>query len=259
MQNNTFSADSIGQNVIVLEQIGSTNDYLKFQLSNFTPFAEWTAIMARHQTQGRGERGNKWLVPAGLNLTFSTVAYPTYIRLQDHFSLNILISLALMDWLDSLSISASIKWPNDIMLNGRKIAGLLIENKSSGSTIRQSVIGIGINVNQLDFPSEIAHTASSILRETGMQIPDLLQACKNILCFLQQRFETFKNQQVCQEELLKEYNQRLFRKDILADYSNEEGNFQGKLLQVDSKGLLHLEIAGQEKVFQFKEVRFLLQ
>jgi len=259
LQNNTFSGDSLRQKIIVLEQIGSTNDYLKSQLSNFKPLPEWTAIMARHQTQGRGQRGNVWTVPANKNITVSTLLYPKFLSLQDHFLLNMLISLGIIDWLKSLQIDAEIKWPNDILLNGKKIAGILIENSSTSKAINHAIIGIGINVNQQEFPEEIKATASSILNETGKELPDLLKACEELLQFLQNKYDALKIQEISEEDLLDRYNKLLFQRDIPAIYTSNDIQFEGIIRKVDRNGLLYIESDSELKSYQFKEVVFHLQ
>ncbi len=259
MQNNTFSGDSLRQKIIVLEQIGSTNDYLKSQLSNFKPLPEWTAIMARHQTHGRGQRGNVWTVPPNKNITVSTLLYPKFLSLQDHFLLNMLISLGIIDWLKSLKIDAEIKWPNDILLNGKKIAGILIENSSTSKAINHAIIGIGINVNQQEFPAEIKATASSILKETGNEIHDLVKACEDLLQSIQNKYDAFKSEKITQEELLNLYNKLLFQRDIPAIYTSNDIQFEGIIRKVDRNGLINIESASELKSYQFKEVVFHLQ
>ncbi len=259
MQNNTFLADSLGLNLIVLDEVDSTNDYLKTQVSNFKPLPEWTAIMAKHQTQGRGQRDNQWFTPPGVNITVSLLLYPTFIRIQQQFFLNILVSLGIIDWLKSLQIPAQIKWPNDIMLSNKKIAGILIENKLNSKGLTQSIIGMGINANQLDFNEELNSKASSIYKETGIQLANLQEACHDVLVHVQKRLLSMKEEAFSQEKLLQEYNNLLFRRDISALYSSNNIDFLAKLKRVESDGRLILDQNGQEHAYLFKEVSFLLQ
>ncbi|MGB7528524.1 biotin--[acetyl-CoA-carboxylase] ligase [Sphingobacterium cellulitidis] len=259
MQNNTFSGESLRQKLIVLDEIGSTNDYLKSQLSNFKPLPEWSAIMAKNQTHGRGQRENVWCSEPNSNITFSFVLYPTHLPLSNHFSLNMLISLGIIDWLESIQVKATIKWPNDILIGNKKIAGILIENKSAGQNIKQSVIGIGINVNQKQFFEDIVNTASSILNETGKYIHDLPEACLNLLTHLHRRFQDHKSKKLTDSILLKEYNDNLFRKNIISSYSTGKRSFEAYLLRVDKTGELVLLENNTEKKYYFKEVVFNLQ
>src|SRR5690606_28910585 len=158
--------------------------------------------MAKNQTQGRGQRDNSWLSEPNSNITFSFVLYPTFLNLQKHFILNMLISLGIVDWLKSLSVKASIKWPNDIMIGDKKVTGILIENSSNSREIKQSVIGIGVNVNQKQFFGELMDSASSIFNETGLFIPDLKTACINLLLQIQQRVEEYRSNKITDADLL---------------------------------------------------------
>ena len=259
MQNNTFSGESLRQTLIVLDEIGSTNDYLKSQLSNFKPLAEWTAIMAKNQTQGRGQRENSWTSEPNSNITFSFVLYPTFLNLQKHFILNMLISLGIIDWLKSLSVKASIKWPNDIMIGDKKVTGILIENSSNSREIKQSVIGIGVNVNQKQFFGELMDTASSIFNETGLFIPDLKTACINLLLQIQHRVEEYRSKKITDADLLEAYNQQLFRRAISAKYASNNQIFEASLLRVEDNGGLILKVDDQERRYYFKEVVFIMQ
>ena len=174
LQNNTFSGETPRQKLIVLDEIGSTNDYFKTDSTNFKPLPEWSAIMAKHQTAGRGQRGNTWIVAPGVNLTFSVLLYPNFLSLPQHFTLNILVSLSIIDWLDRLGIPAQIKWPNDIIIHHKKVAGFLIENSSRAGKINKSILGIGVNINQTEFPSDLKEKATSLQLQTGQKWDDLL-------------------------------------------------------------------------------------
>ena len=259
MQNNIFSAESLSQNIIVLDQVDSTNNYLKSKLSNFKPLPELTAIMAKHQTHGRGQRENSWLATPDLNLTFSIVLHPKLIHPQDHFLINIIISLGITDWLKSQHIPASIKWPNDLMIANKKIGGILIENSLNKNTIRQSIVGIGINVNQLIFPDSIQHTASSIKKETAQDIGDLKEACLDICYAIGKRLGSFRRKEISPEELLQAYNRDLFNKNVPAKYSSNHETFEAKLIRVEKDGRLILNQNNKELSYNFKEVVFILQ
>lgn len=259
MQNNIFSAESLSQNIIVLDQVDSTNDYLKSKLSNFKPLPELTAIMAKHQTHGRGQRENIWLTSPNLNLTFSIVLYPKIITPQNQFLINIIISLGIMDWLKSKHIPASIKWPNDLMIAGKKIGGILIENSLNKNTIRQSIVGIGINVNQVIFPETLQNSASSIKKETGQCIEDLKQACLNICHAIGRRLTSFREKEISADELLRAYNQHLFRRAEVSRYFSNNETFEAKLIRVEKDGRLILNQNNKELSYNFKEVVFILQ
>ncbi len=259
MQNNTFSGHSLRQTLIVLDEITSTNDYLKSQLSNFKPLQEWSAIMAKNQTHGRGQRQNSWTSEPNSNITFSFLIFPKHLALQEHFTLNMLISLGILDWLKSIKVPASIKWPNDILIGNKKIAGILIENTSNSKEIKQSIIGIGVNVNQKEFSQDLSKSASSILNETGYSIDNLEEACLNLLSFIYTRYENHKNKKLNNSDLLKEYNENLYRKNIPGLYSSNDLTFEAILMKVDENGKLYLLKDNEEITYYFKEVVFIMQ
>ncbi len=259
MQNNTFSGDSLRQSLIVLDEVTSTNDYLKTQLSNFKPLPEFTAIMAKKQTNGRGQRDSTWLSEANANITFSLLLYPNFLKLTDHFILNMCVSLGLIDWFRSLQIDAKIKWPNDIMINNKKVCGILIENTSNSKGIKHSIVGIGINANQEKFPHEIEQKASSILRETSHRLASLESACETLVGYIQQRYLKIQKQEISTDQLLRAYNDNLFLRGKTALYRAGDETFKAELKEVGPDGKLHLLRNYQISTFYFKEVEFLLQ
>lgn len=259
LQNNTFSGETLRQKLIVLDEIGSTNDYLKTQTTNFTPLPEWSAIMAKHQNQGRGQRGNTWLVEPGKNLTFSFLIYPEFLKLKNQFSLSVWVSLSLVEWLENLGIRAQIKWPNDIMISGKKVAGFLIENSSRGETLRQSIIGIGLNINQTKFPQDLSSRVTSVALSTGKTQNELQEMCLSLLSHLQQNFTTFKEQMESSGELLRAYNKRLYRRGIWAPFrSIADGDLEGRIESVNADGDLSLRHRnGAISQYRFKEIQYL--
>jgi len=177
LQNNTFSTLFVGQNLIKLSAVDSTNNYLKNLTSNSEPLPEGTVIMAEHQFAGRGQRDSVWHAEAGKNLTFSLLLRPGFISVEKQFVLNMLVSVALNNvLLKYLPVGLSIKWPNDIYVNDRKIGGVLIENVIVGSNIKQSIIGIGLNINQSVFDDD--------LKSKTISISQILQQDVNLMVLL---------------------------------------------------------------------------
>lgn len=259
MQNNTFSGDSLRLSLIVLDEVTSTNDYFKTQLSNFKPLPEFTAIMAKKQTNGRGQRDSTWLSEENANITFSLLLYPTFLKLPDHFILNMCISLGLIHWFHSLQIDAKIKWPNDIMINNKKVCGILIENTSNSKGIKHAIVGIGVNANQENFPAEIKHKASSILRETSYRLPSLETACEAIIRHIHQLYSRLQKKEISTDQLLEEYNKNLFLRGQTGLYRAGDETFEAEIKEVSPDGKLHLLRNYQISTFYFKEVEFLLQ
>ena len=254
MQNNTFSRLSLRQNLIVLAETPSTNDYLKDYLSNTTPRPEGTAIMTRNQTQGKGQRGTTWLSAPGENLTISFVLYPTQLHPLSAFNLNMLVSLGIYTWASSLMAHVKIKWPNDIYVNNKKVGGVLIENQLRQGQIKSSIIGIGINLNQVDFPVELLDKATSLRHETGQFYPieetglDLLESILNTYASINVNNNAL---------LLNSYNDLLFQKDQKAIYLIEDTEYEGIIQGVNPQGKLLVQIAGETQAFDLKEIKFL--
>ena len=145
-----------GRNLIHVARLSSTNDWAMQLLFSSRP-VEGTLIWADYQTHGRGQRGNTWEAAKGENLTFSLIFYPTFLRPTQLFRLCKMISVAICEYLQELlpGQKVHIKWPNDILVNRKKVAGILIENQLGVNRVNASVIGIGLNVNQAEFPEEL--------------------------------------------------------------------------------------------------------
>src|SRR5690606_37702820 len=177
LQSNTFSGLFEGQNVITLHRIPSTNEYLKEALSKSTPLPEGTVIMAVAQHDVRRQKASEWQSELGKKLTISLLLTPTFLDPKQQFALTVSISLAIAQWVESLTqTTATIEWPNDIYIGDRKIGGILIENVLKGKTWKFAVVGIGINVNQTEFPPTIRKQATSVkqILHRDYQVSDLL-------------------------------------------------------------------------------------
>lgn len=168
----------IGQNHIHLDEVDSTNSYAISLLKNVN-LAEGTLISARYQFNGRGQRGNLWHAGAGQNATFSLIVKPVFLNENELFYLSKCTALALHDvlahFLNTGHFDIKIKWPNDILVNGKKIAGVLIENVLSGRQLSWSVAGIGLNINQTSFSGGL--NATSVKSYTG-QDHDIMLAIR---------------------------------------------------------------------------------
>src|SRR6476659_5800909 len=149
LQNNIFLALFVGQSLVKLHEVDSTNDYLKNLLSNSKPLIEGTVIMAEYQTAGRGQKGNVWKSEKGANLTFSILLRPSFFNVNQQFQFNKAVSLGISDVLiEILGKEAKIKWPNDVYFNNQKLGGILIENTIKGNFLKESIVGIGLNANK---------------------------------------------------------------------------------------------------------------
>jgi len=150
--------------LIELESVDSTNNYIakKVLTGDLIP---GTVVLAEKQTEARGQRGTKWQSLAGLNSTSSVFLTWKDIKVREQFKISMLVAIGVCRFLRNFNIEAEIKWPNDIYVQTKKIAGILIENQIKGDYISSSVTGIGLNVNQEVFEEGLS--ATSIIIETG--------------------------------------------------------------------------------------------
>ncbi|KEQ28900.1 biotin biosynthesis protein BioC [Pedobacter antarcticus 4BY] len=255
MQNNTFPTSFVGQNLIKLSAVDSTNSFMKGIMSNSEPLPEGTVIMADNQYGGRGQAGNTWYAEPGKNLTFSVLLRPDFITPDQQFRLNMVVSTALMHTLRELcGEGAKTKWPNDIYFNDRKLGGVLIENTLSGSQIKASVIGIGLNVNQLSFDGDLGARATSLQIITGKPIElDLLlrSVCVQIeLAYLKLRTGPV-------DSLYHDYVKDLYLYGENALYRQNGEIIEGMITGIAERGQLELTTSAGLKRFDFKEIEFL--
>ena len=208
--------------------------------------------MAEFQTAGRGCGENTWESERGKNLTFSVLLHPTEIRANWQFRISEAVSVALCETLEArLNERVEIKWPNDIYVGDRKICGILIENRLKGSTITDSIVGIGLNVNQRTFVSD-APNPVSVCQLTGEET-DREALLETFLKELSKAFET-------ETEILAEaYRSRLYRREGMHRFSDSQGEFEAKVLNVlDDGRLVLLDSEGTARMYAFKEVVFCL-
>ena len=248
----------VGQNSIHVESIGSTNSYASEMLRQIQ-LSEGSVIYSFSQLDGRGQRGNFWESEPTKNLALSYVLYPKFLPLEKQFLLTKITSLAVADVLAemlqeyNIKAKVSIKWPNDIYVNDKKIAGILIENTLKETVIQSSVIGIGINVNQKVFNS--TNKATSLISILKKEIS--LTAVLERLCdFFEARYLQLKSNKL--DVLDKAYLDRLYKIDEWANFRNAQGVFQGKIKGVSEFGKLVVEVNnGDLLLFDLKEIGFI--
>ena len=241
-------------NLIKLSAIDSTNSYLK-QLAKETLLQDETVVITNHQLSGRGQMGNGWLSRQGQSLTFSMFKAFEKLKIEQQFMISVTVSLAIIEALKSLDIpKMAIKWPNDILSANKKIGGVLIENVLEDSFVKYSIIGIGLNVNETDFPD--LPQASSLKLETGkiFQLEEVLDI------ILKSVFKNLNNLSTKDFSKMKRlYETNLFRKDMVSVFETPEGSrFNGIIKGVSDIGelLLETEIAPSQK-FQLKEIKLI--
>jgi BirA family biotin operon repressor/biotin-[acetyl-CoA-carboxylase] ligase len=177
-----LNTHDIGQVLHCFESIGSTSDHAKALADDGAGHGE---VVAEAQTGGRGRRGRSWVMAPGRNAAFSVVLRPAGLPTSRAPELTLVASLAICDALRRAGVDAGIKWPNDILVKGRKIAGILTELAAEPDEVHWVVVGVGVNVNALaqDFPPELREQATSLLIERGQPAPRalFLAACLSLL------------------------------------------------------------------------------
>jgi BirA family biotin operon repressor/biotin-[acetyl-CoA-carboxylase] ligase len=238
----------IGQKIIHLDTVDSTNNYTA-NLQKEGKIQHGTVILADEQSAGRGQRGASWTSSAGENLLLSIYLAPDNLSVVDQPALTHFISLSLIDFLRKIGISGKIKWPNDIYVNDQKIAGILIENSIRSSRISETIIGVGLNVNQTVFDGV---NATSIKRQSDQHYPinDVL------FSWIQEMNIVWAELSKGNLEMLKSrYKQELYLLNEPAIYSDVTGEFEGIVRDVDDNGYLFLEKDTERKKYDLKEIK----
>ena len=248
----------IGQKIIQLKETDSTNSHL-LRLIDIEKLSEGAVVITQKQAQGRGQRGTFWKSEPGKNLTLSILLKPTFLKPEEQFSLSKSVSLAVFGFIlslmpDGLSHKTKIKWPNDIYIENKKVAGILIENSVNGNSISHSIVGIGINVNQGVFPAELPNPTSLKLI-TGKAF--MLENCLERLCsYIEKRYSQLRNHS---KEIDSGYLKNLYRFDEFANYNYKGEKLKVKITGVAKNGRLILEKEnGKSLECDFKEIEFTL-
>lgn len=229
-----------------LENCFSTNDEIITLLYEDEP----TAVFTFNQTKGRGQYGNIWKVIPNQNLAYSLAVKTSKINISDTF-LNYYTAILVRDFLANLTnADTKIKWPNDIILNGKKVCGILIEKKKINN-YDYYVIGIGINLLQTDFSN--LPKAGSVLSVTGLSF-DLIEFTNQFHQHIISKIESVESE----ENILLKYNNSLFRKDEISVFQKDDVRQNGIIKNADKNGFLwiDLENEGLQKFFH-KEIEML--
>jgi len=245
---------------IALERVKettSTNDYLA-QLCKKGKAKEFYTVMAESQTNGKGQRGNAWESESGKNLTFSIVFYPTALEAKKQFCLSMLAALSCHEALGNYTDGFSIKWPNDIYWKDKKIGGILIENELEGKYITQSIIGIGLNLNQEVFHSD-APNPVSLKQIIGADISIQELMTKVVQNMIGGHRQLEANFNFTQQAIGTLYRKHLYRHSGWFPYRDAQGEFLAEYQQVEPDGHLILkDEQGLLRRYAFKEVSFVL-
>ena len=224
--------------LIKLDAIDSTNDFMK-RLSADQTLDNFTVVVAENQTHGKGQMGAKWESETGKNLMFSVLVNDKLNDISEIFYLNFAVALSIIAVLKNNNIpNLAIKWPNDILSANKKLAGILIENTFKNNGEINSIIGIGLNVNQLNFDELPKATSMAAIMKTEFDrdiiLNQLVESLKLNLELLQ------KNSR---NELWENYNRLLFKKGVPMAFSLTNGNkFMGIIQGVNASGKLEVKL-----------------
>lgn len=245
-----------GRKQIMLDEVDSTNTKM-FSIIQHGVLPEGTVVRADFQSGGKGQGQNTWHSEHGKNLLASFLFRPDFIATEEIFVWNKAVALAIYDAIQLFagnSERVKIKWPNDIYVDDYKLGGLLIENSIAGTTLRQSVVGIGINVNQTEFPDEIPNPISLIqVLGVAVEVSSVLNEIANAL---ERRYLQCKRKDYT--ALKSEYQQHLYRLNKKSLLEADGRNFTGTITGVNENGQLQVQLEdGNVRAFELKQIRFL--
>jgi BirA family transcriptional regulator, biotin operon repressor / biotin---[acetyl-CoA-carboxylase] ligase len=240
-----------GQKLVYVPECHSTNSLLAEMLQE-TELPDGSVLITDYQTQGRGQRGNRWESGRGVNLTFSLLLRPKFLATRDQFQLSMAIALGiasgLQHWVDN---SVALKWPNDLMTDDRKLGGVLIENQSQGTQLTASIVGIGINVNQrvLPFPN-----TCSLIQVVGSPV-ELNDVFERIAAGVEAKYMQLRSG--AHDLLREEYLSLLYRRGVPQLFEAGGRSFTGVITGVDDAGRLLVREGEVERAYSMKEIRML--
>jgi BirA family biotin operon repressor/biotin-[acetyl-CoA-carboxylase] ligase len=248
----TQSNSKIGIQKIRLSTIDSTNNFAA-KLINDGLSEHGSVILAENQTNGRGQRGSEWQSQKGKNILTSFIFKFQELDPQFLFRINAFVSIALIDFLANHGIEAQIKWPNDILVNSKKICGILVENKLAGNALAYSIAGFGLNVNQSEFGG--LDEATSMSLEVKQEF-DLEKIWISIIGYFQ-KWEVFISSEHLAENLHKMYQNNLFGLGERRQFHIESQIVEGVIKGVNPQGFLILQVGQKTHYYQNKEIVFL--
>ncbi|MBL7962321.1 MAG: biotin--[acetyl-CoA-carboxylase] ligase [Flavobacteriales bacterium] len=249
---------SIGQQIIELTSVPSTNKYAADQLA-LSKLPHGAVILAHEQTDGRGQRGRSWLATPGLDLAISVILLPQRLRATDQFALVRISALAVRETVAAVLAEAHaprrnevhVKWPNDVLIDRQKVAGILVKNEVVGGLITSVILGIGMNVNGTIPALDIS--ATSLLRETG-DVVDRQALLERLCLAVERRWDRWEAEAVDGKE---EYRDHLWGRGRWMDMELDGAPVSGRPLDVDEDGRLLVEWPdGQVGAYGLERLRF---
>lgn len=240
----------LGKEIIYLTECHSTNEFAQ-ELLRKNEGGEGIIVLTDKQTKGKGQRGNRWWSEPGMNVTFSLILEPRFLKPTQQFDLNIVICLSIWEVLNTFDPDFVVKWPNDILHKKfGKIAGVLIENAVQSNYLETAVVGIGINVNQdmKEFPK-----ATSLYNLT-QHTHDKLVILERVVQRIEWNYLRLKRGE---QKLLKNTYLKILLnyQQIQLFFDGEE--FTGRITGIAEDGRLQVEKDGKLQLYGFKEIKYL--
>lgn len=247
------------EHILRLSTVDSTNRYTRDEaVALWSRYGEsgYVVVVAEYQTAGRGQRGNSWLSNSCENLLFSILLRPgEALQVAEQFVLSQAVSLALHDAMKKYGIETRLKWPNDIYAGKRKLAGVLVELDCCGQFVEQAIIGIGLNVNQTQFPQMERIPVSMKMLSGSEHVVD------DVLATILEMFEHYYGE-LCngnRDTIASEYSGLLLGLNEQHSFVDADGNFEAVIVGVENDGYLILQRNdGRLSHFAFKELEQLL-
>lgn len=242
----------IYNNILIFDTLESTNAHAFKIIEQQQTIEDFTVIVTQNQTAGKGQRGNTWLSEPQKNCLFSIILNPVHIPANNQFILSQTISVAILQTIQNYCNTVHIKWPNDIYVGSKKIAGILIENIIMGSHISKSVIGVGLNCNQTEFETTLPNPTSLAI-ETNTTY-DYLHVITEIVSRTKELYNKLSNNRLHIEQC---YDNALYQKNIVAPYIDANGLFEATIIGVEPSGkLIVKDTNSQIRSYNFKEIEF---
>jgi BirA family transcriptional regulator, biotin operon repressor / biotin---[acetyl-CoA-carboxylase] ligase len=241
-------------NLIILSDTDSTNNYAN-RLITEGRAVNGSVVLSHYQKSGRGQRGNTWESAPGKNLLASIVLFPAFLLPGKQFSLSKITSLALVDLLREHTQGVTVKWPNDIFVDNKKIAGILIETSILGNQFHSAVAGIGLNLNQEKFSAELPNPISlKLIAGKDFNVKEMALQLREIFMKWYQKLEAGFI-----AEIDETYHENLFRINEWAVFQKKNNSFEARILGTGEYGQLILEDrSGKQSFYMFKEIEFVI-
>ena len=237
--------------IIRMEEVDSTNRFLR-QMESYDEEA-LTVAVADYQTAGKGQGTHTWESEAGKNLLFSLLVCPRWVPVRRQFLLSEAGALAIKEVLDSYAEGFSLKWPNDVYWNDRKISGTLIETSVDSRGIKRCVFGVGVNINQMQFLSD-APNPVSLAQIVGHEV-DREEVLQKIIDAFLRYYELLRRADY--QDVSGIYHLSLYRRKGYHWYEDADGKFEGAFVEVEDDGHLVLhDKKGVIRSYAFGEIKF---